>query len=138
LYVAFGFVFLSSNYRTWQPIEHDNPLVRIQTLVICVEVNNLLFDNDPHLHHFKHYSPYCHLCQPCALARQPYTCSWILLSNSIPSFCVILCPIGDFVAVYSIDFLLYVLQHLLFLIILMLTMTYTNSPKAWFLSPFSW
>ncbi len=58
-----------------QTIKHDNPLVCIQTLVICVEVNNLLLDYDPHLHHFKHYSPYCHLCQPCALAQQPYTCS---------------------------------------------------------------
>jgi hypothetical protein len=53
-------------------IEHDNPLVLIQALVICVKVKNLLLDNDPYLHHFKHYSPYCHLCQPCALAQQPY------------------------------------------------------------------
>ncbi len=121
-----------------QTIEHDNPLILIQALVIHVEVNNLFLDSDPHLHHFKHYSPYRRLCQPCVLAQQPYMGSWILLSNSSPRFCVILCSIGDFVAVCSIDFLLHVLQHLLFLIILMLTMTYNNSPKVWFLSPFSW
>jgi hypothetical protein len=52
-----------------QTIKHDNLLVLIQALVIRVEVNNLLLNNDPHLHLFKHYSPYCCLCQPCALAQ---------------------------------------------------------------------
>ncbi len=56
-----------------QTIKHDNPLVLIQALVICVEVNKLLLDNDPRLYHFKHYSHCCCLCQPCALAQQPYT-----------------------------------------------------------------
>jgi hypothetical protein len=121
-----------------ETIEHDNLLVLIQALVIHVEVNNLFLDSDPHLHLFKHYSIYCCMCQPCALAQQPYMGSWILLSNSSPRFRVILCSVGDFVVVCRIDFLLHVLQHLPFLIILMLTMTYTNSPKAWFLSPFSW
>jgi hypothetical protein len=55
-----------------ETIEHDNLLVLIQALVIHVEVNNLFLDSDPHLHLFKHYSIYCCMCQPCALAQQPY------------------------------------------------------------------